>query len=144
MRRNQGGQAEVPGVQTEQRGKPSGGFGAVNSEVPGIYAEPSGKPGGGFGELCVHRVIRRFRGSSECGLHALWLHDEPGNCRSRDEDLTSSARHSGCNPSQCTCPGHTRRPRPLPRDRKSTRLNSSHVAISYAVFCLKKKTTSDM
>src|SRR5690625_7071779 len=29
----------------------------------------------------------------------------------------------------------------LERDRKSTRLNSSHVAISYAVFCLKKKTT---
>src|SRR5690625_7098459 len=27
----------------------------------------------------------------------------------------------------------------LPADRKSTRLNSSHVAISYAVFCLKKK-----
>src|SRR5437588_8837050 len=30
--------------------------------------------------------------------------------------------------------------RPLPaRDRKSTRLNSSHTVISYAVFCLKKK-----
>src|SRR5436309_4921511 len=28
---------------------------------------------------------------------------------------------------------------PLGRDRKSTRLNSSHVKISYAVFCLKKK-----
>src|SRR5690625_6827544 len=28
---------------------------------------------------------------------------------------------------------------PAPKDRKSTRLNSSHVAISYAVFCLKKK-----
>src|SRR5690625_7716059 len=27
-------------------------------------------------------------------------------------------------------------------DRKSTRLNSSHVAISYAVFCFKKKTRS--
>src|SRR5690625_6704373 len=27
-------------------------------------------------------------------------------------------------------------------DRKSTRLNSSHVAISYAVFCLKKKISS--
>src|SRR5947209_18448001 len=27
-------------------------------------------------------------------------------------------------------------------DRKSTRLNSSHANISYAVFCLKKKTTS--
>src|SRR5438477_12810075 len=36
------------------------------------------------------------------------------------------------------------RPRALPardraRDRKSTRLNSSHMSISYAVFCLKKK-----
>src|SRR5689334_24226223 len=29
--------------------------------------------------------------------------------------------------------------RALPRDRKSTRLNSSHSSISYAVFCLKKK-----
>src|SRR5690349_22327094 len=28
---------------------------------------------------------------------------------------------------------------PIGRDRKSTRLNSSHVEISYAVFCLKKK-----
>src|SRR5690606_41974954 len=27
----------------------------------------------------------------------------------------------------------------MPQDRKSTRLNSSHVKISYAVFCLKKK-----
>src|SRR3989454_3497276 len=32
-------------------------------------------------------------------------------------------------------PGNSR----LPRDRKSTRLNSSHLVISYAVFCLKKK-----
>src|SRR5437763_3609966 len=36
-----------------------------------------------------------------------------------------------------------RRPEPLPdrlgSDRKSTRLNSSHRCISYAVFCLKKK-----
>src|SRR5207253_4850020 len=29
------------------------------------------------------------------------------------------------------------------RDRKSTRLNSSHVASSYAVFCLEKKNTVD-
>src|SRR5256885_5772109 len=28
------------------------------------------------------------------------------------------------------------------RDRKSTRLNSSHLVISYAVFCLKKKNTN--
>src|SRR3712207_8196888 len=30
------------------------------------------------------------------------------------------------------------------RDRKSTRLNSSHANISYAVFCLKKKKTNNM
>src|SRR5258705_11989301 len=49
-------------------------------------------------------------------------------------------------------PGHGVRPLPLARcakrepidapharDRKSTRLNSSHLGISYAVFCLKKK-----
>src|SRR3712207_8385039 len=29
----------------------------------------------------------------------------------------------------------------IAKDRKSTRLNSSHANISYAVFCLKKKTT---
>src|SRR5690349_24172633 len=33
------------------------------------------------------------------------------------------------------------RPTGSPQDRKSTRLNSSHVEISYAVFCLKKKKT---
>src|SRR2546427_7382258 len=32
--------------------------------------------------------------------------------------------------------------RVLPEDRKSTRLNSSHSQISYAVFCLKKKKKS--
>src|SRR2546427_1120852 len=32
--------------------------------------------------------------------------------------------------------------RELIRDRKSTRLNSSHSQISYAVFCLKKKTNT--
>src|ERR1039457_6014435 len=34
------------------------------------------------------------------------------------------------------------RPRISSPDRKSTRLNSSHLVISYAVFCLKKKTGS--
>src|SRR5438132_9874035 len=32
---------------------------------------------------------------------------------------------------------------PISRDRKSTRLNSSHTVISYAVFCLKKKKKND-
>src|SRR3712207_8950525 len=35
--------------------------------------------------------------------------------------------------------GGALRPLPRRRDRKSTRLNSSHANISYAVFCLKKK-----
>src|ERR1035437_10665983 len=34
----------------------------------------------------------------------------------------------------------TTRPRTFPVDRKSTRLNSSHANISYAVFCLNKKS----
>src|SRR6266498_1311122 len=34
--------------------------------------------------------------------------------------------------------------RPVLPDRKSTRLNSSHVRISYAVFCLKKKRTASV
>src|SRR6266704_5307904 len=41
------------------------------------------------------------------------------------------ATHGVCRPRG---PRYKRR-----RDRKSTRLNSSHVSISYAVFCLKKK-----
>src|SRR5690606_40480965 len=36
-----------------------------------------------------------------------------------------------------------RRGVPLDPDRKSTRLNSSHVKISYAVFCLKKKSRKE-
>src|SRR5215467_14979017 len=45
---------------------------------------------------------------------------------------------SGCGPP----PYRRRTPHsgsPPPPDRKSTRLNSSHLVISYAVFCLKKK-----
>src|SRR5256885_8717519 len=44
---------------------------------------------------------------------------------------------------------HLRLARPHPhrlrrRDRKSTRLNSSHLVISYAVFCLKKKKNNQL
>src|SRR5215216_7436029 len=44
-------------------------------------------------------------------------------------------------PGQVSAPGVDRNCRcaPRPGDRKSTRLNSSHQIISYAVFCLKKK-----
>src|SRR5690349_21901355 len=46
---------------------------------------------------------------------------------------TSGAFETGRRPDSPSTPTATR------RDRKSTRLNSSHVEISYAVFCLKKK-----
>src|SRR5690349_23978331 len=51
------------------------------------------------------------------------LHDRAERHRQRDV-LDVEADHAGA--------GHA-------EDRKSTRLNSSHVEISYAVFCLKKK-----
>src|SRR2546427_9185252 len=51
--------------------------------------------------------------------------------------------HDGPEPGNAPArPHQRRRRRVLPADRKSTRLNSSHSQISYAVFCLKKKTTT--
>src|SRR5256885_16443998 len=49
---------------------------------------------------------------------------------------TASPRLSGALPRPCTCRA---RANWTTADRKSTRLNSSHLVISYAVFCLKKK-----
>src|SRR5438874_3811783 len=55
-------------------------------------------------------------------------------CRQLERDGAAPARQhrglrAGAAPSRSSCL----------QDRKSTRLNSSHVEISYAVFCLKKK-----
>src|SRR5690625_7056521 len=67
-----------------------------------------------------------------------YLHSFPTR-RSSDLPRWSVEREqsSGC-PSSGRRSADRRRPG-FGRDRKSTRLNSSHVAISYAVFCLKKK-----
>src|SRR2546426_6728474 len=45
--------------------------------------------------------------------------------------------HAGCHPARSA--GPPGQDLPAVQDRKSTRLNSSHLVISYAVFCLKKK-----
>src|SRR2546426_1969128 len=53
--------------------------------------------------------------------------------------LFRSRRPSQTRPRAPAAAPSLRRPRARARDRKSTRLNSSHLVISYAVFCLKKK-----
>src|SRR5258707_3994740 len=55
----------------------------------------------------------------------------------RDHDAHGAARPRIAHRSP---PAASLRRRGCERDRKSTRLNSSHANISYAVFCLKKKT----
>src|SRR5256885_11866407 len=54
------------------------------------------------------------------------------SCRSRSRSPPSS-------PAASATPGSRPRGADAAGDRKSTRLNSSHLVISYAVFCLKKK-----
>src|SRR3712207_9201131 len=54
-----------------------------------------------------------------------------------ERELTRKQR-SRAGHERATC-GAPRRSTTVTRDRKSTRLNSSHANISYAVFCLKKK-----
>src|SRR2546427_6891097 len=64
-------------------------------------------------------------------LFRSWLHDRPRREWARREERTLRPRA-----------GTRREPKSsdsISPDRKSTRLNSSHSQISYAVFCLKKK-----
>src|SRR5262245_63512039 len=49
----------------------------------------------------------------------------------RTSSASSTCRRTAARPTMCSLAAV--------RDRKSTRLNSSHLGISYAVFCLKKK-----
>src|SRR3712207_8571470 len=96
-----------------------------------------------------------FNDTATTEIYTLSLHDAlpislrlwpPDRARLLQKRATRGAR-AGPRPSPTTrgreprAPG-TRRGCPwVPPDRKSTRLNSSHANISYAVFCLKKKKT---
>src|SRR5256885_2644278 len=53
--------------------------------------------------------------------------------------LVSPARHAGTIHTRTFIPHRVHEAIGVLGDRKSTRLNSSHLVISYAVFCLKKK-----
>src|SRR2546429_5938028 len=65
-------------------------------------------------------------------------HDQEARSASRLalQQNGAAARRAGC-----VLPEGGRSVAAVPEDRKSTRLNSSHGYISYAVFCLKKKNT---
>src|SRR5437870_6368173 len=94
--------------------------------------------GGCHRPACVHRLITTLV------LFFFLMSRRPP--RSTLFPYTTLFRSSGG--LQGALPGrlHLRGSGPDPRlksDRKSTRLNSSHVAISYAVFCLKKKKETD-
>src|SRR5437763_11126523 len=67
-------------------------------------------------------------------------------CRLQRGELLFEARGVRSEPVRPAEPGtgSLRTPRASKRDRKSTRLNSSHRCISYAVFCLKKKKKKTM
>src|SRR5690606_28094751 len=71
-----------------------------------------------------------------------WTPEKP----SEKDEITAevTVRNAGSEPAPATTvdvsvEGTVAGSAPVPADRKSTRLNSSHVKISYAVFCLKKK-----
>src|SRR5207249_5390166 len=66
-----------------------------------------------------------------------------GRCSCWPATPTRTARFPSSSswPDACLDPRWRSCPAPTISDRKSTRLNSSHVSISYAVFCLKKKRT---
>src|SRR5256885_12712977 len=68
-----------------------------------------------------------FNDTATTEIYTLSLHDALPICPRRRQRRPRRSS-SGTTP-----------PRPIARDRKSTRLNSSHLVISYAVFCLKKK-----
>src|SRR5256885_17235019 len=99
--------------------------------------------------FCLHPVIMSlfffFNDTATTEIYTLSLHDALPIfdllADDREEDFEHAAGFSiaclvncGKKAEQCVAVEC--------QDRKSTRLNSSHLVISYAVFCLKKKNTS--
>src|SRR5437868_12634306 len=81
-----------------------------------------------------------FTATATTEIYTLSLHDAlpifMEISRMRGQAARPSSVSSRCIRRRSTASSRT-------RDRKSTRLNSSHVSISYAVFCLKKKKNTN-
>src|SRR3712207_7684241 len=88
-------------------------------------------------------LIFFFNDTATTEIYTLSLHDALPICRGRPllalRRPRPRCKHPGGAHGASAVPTHARPQRRGP-DRKSTRLNSSHANISYAVFCLKKKT----
>src|SRR5947209_15680233 len=82
-----------------------------------------------------------FNATATTEIYTLSLHDALPICNLIRISLTTTMLPDAQRSSRVRASRRSFHPRP--RDRKSTRLNSSHANISYAVFCLKKKNTSN-
>src|SRR2546427_9679701 len=81
-----------------------------------------------------------FNDTATTEIYTLSLHDAlPIFSACRSPDCAASKRSSDTRAKAVTPSVARARRRRRQEDRKSTRLNSSHSQISYAVFCLKKK-----
>src|SRR5436190_16880867 len=99
--------------------------------------------------MCSYIVLRMLERPASTEIYTLSLHDALPISRrgaKHQERARRRADHGGrdrrarLGARDARQSLHRRaQPRPSVSDRKSTRLNSSHTVISYAVFCLKKK-----
>src|SRR5258708_39787268 len=86
-----------------------------------------------------------FNDTATTEIYTLSLHDALPILRAHPVDVINSHSSTDTWLAALACATLARAPAPRSRkraDRKSTRLNSSHQIISYAVFCLKKKKNS--
>src|SRR2546426_8891690 len=82
-----------------------------------------------------------FNDTATTEIYTLSLHDAlPISVRGKDDQFADKLTHVRDRSGRCCwLPSQAHRALAFSTDRKSTRLNSSHLVISYAVFCLKKK-----
>src|SRR3989442_7611469 len=81
-----------------------------------------------------------FNDTATTEIYTLSLHDALPICAHRSVAAPNARDRAASSKREQAA--HRRASEQAPQDRKSTRLNSSHVRISYAVFCLKKKKLS--